>query len=597
MPVHSLYDQKTDLVKFTLKIAGSPVNPKVQVSAISIYKTLNKLSSAKIELLDGDISTAKFESIESNTYEPGKEVEISLGYHNTEDQVFKGVIVKHTVKISSSKSSKIVLECSDVNIKMTGQRKFKYFKLMKDSDIMNALITEQKDIEATKKQHEMVVQHNSTDWDFLISRAQANQMVVTTDTGKVIVKKPKIASPKITLTYGENINDMDLSIDARNQVKELETKSWDPSKQQVLSATGKEASELEKHGSLKGKTIAGNLKYTKTELHSTAKLDQKELQEWADSSVLISRLSRVKGTIKTQGVLINPLDTLEITSVGKYYDGKGFVSGVHHEYRGNNWTSVIELGLKPDLFVKQKQDIILPMADGLLPGVNGLFIAKVKKIDADPEGAYRVQVTIPMVDGTNGEGVYARVSNIMASKDFGSWFYPEVDDEVVCGALGGDMRFPVILGHLYSKKHKAPTSDFKHNEQNNDKGWLTRSKLLFHFNDDDKIIRIETPGGQKFKLDDKDKSITLQDQHNNKMVMDSKGFKLTGNKDFVLDVKGKVDIKAMGNISAKTTMGNFDAQGSAATVKGMMNATLDGATVNVKGSGMATIKAGMVMIN
>lgn len=596
MPTHSIYDQKTDLVKLTVKIAGSAVSDKVQVHGLSVYKSLYKLSTAKIEIDDGNISDAEFETIENNQYEPGKEVEILLGYHNNEEQVFKGIIVKHSIKISSGKASKIILECSDENIKMTGQRKFEYFKEMKDSDIMNTLIPGQKEVESTTKTHDIVIQHNTTDWDFLITRAQANKMVVCTEAGKVLVKEPKLEGAKVTVTYGENIIDMDLSVDARTQVKELKTHSWDPDKQEVLTANGKEPEKLAAD-KLNGKKIAGDLGYTKTELHSTAQLSNEELQQWADSSMMLSRLSRVRGTIKTQGIVINPLDTVELKSLGKYYDGDAFVSGVYHEQREGNWTTEIECGTSPDLFVKQKEDINLPLSDGLLPGVHGLFIGKVKKTSGDPDGRYRVLITLPMVDGTQGDGVWARVSNIMATENYGSWFYPEVEDEVICGALGGDMRFPVILGHLYSKKRKPPESEFYHSEENNEKGWFTREKLLFHFDDKGQIIRIETPGGQKFKLDDRDKSITLEDQHNNKMLMDSSGFTLTGNKDFSVDVKGKVEIKAMGNISAKTMMGNFDAQGSVATVKGNVSATLDGGTVNVKGMGMATIKAGVVMIN
>jgi Rhs element Vgr protein len=601
MPTHSLYDQKTDLVKLTVKIAGSAVSDKVQVHGLSVYKSLYKLSTAKIEIDDGNISDAEFETIENNQYEPGKEVEILLGYHNDEEQVFKGIIVKHSIKISSGKTSKIILECSDKNIKMTGQRKFEYFKDKKDSDIMNALITEQKDVETTKKKHDMVIQHNTTDWDFLISRAQANQMVVCTEAGKVLVKKPTIGSPKVTITYGENIIDMDLSIDARTQVKELKTHSWDPDKQEVVTASGKDATELEKHGSLKGKKIAGDLSYIETELHSTAQLDKEELQEWADSSIMLSRLSRVRGTIKTQGIVINPLDTVELKSLGKYYDGKAFVSGVYHEQREGNWTTEIECGASPDLFVKQKEDINLPVSDGLLPGVHGLFIGKVKKTSGDPEGRYRVLITLPMVDGTNGDGVWARVSNIMATDKHGSWFYPEVNDEVICGALGGDMRFPVILGHLYSKKLPPPESEFSHSEKNHEKGWFTREELLFHFDDKDKIIRIETPGGQKFKLDDKDKSITLEDQHKNKMVMDSKGFEFTGNKKFIVNVAQEVGLTSKsGDVKLEASIGNFKAKGSmgfkienAAGTK--VDATPLGLTMS--SSAMATLKGSMVMIN
>ncbi|GLR16710.1 type VI secretion system tip protein VgrG [Portibacter lacus] len=602
MAKHSLYDQKTDLVALDVKIDGQSVSDKVQIDAISVYKSLYKISTAKIEINDGNISDAKFETIENESYEHGKEVEIKMGYHNDKETVFKGIIVKHSIKISSSKSSKIILECADKAIKMTGQRNFEYHKSMKDSDIISKLISDygiSKEVDSTNKQHEMVVQHNTSNWDFVIARAQANKMVVATDDGKIKVKKPSTGGAVVDLIFGENIIDMDLSIDGRTQVQDLETMSWDPKKQETVTSTGADADDVDKLGNLKGKSIAGDLGYGKTELHSTGNMDTEELKQWADGSVLLSRLSRVRGIIKTQGIKVNPIDTVELKSLGKYYDGEAFVSGVFHEQKDGNWITEIELGISPDLFVKQKNDINLPVADGLFPGVHGLFIGKVKKIDGDPEGEFRVQVTLPMVDGANGEGVWARMSNLMASDKFGSWFCPEVDDEVVCGALGGDLRFPVILGHLYSSKRPYAESEFAHNSQNNEKGWYTREELLFHFNDKDKIIRIETPGGQKFKLDDKDKSITLEDQHSNKMVMDSSGFKFSGNKDFIVDVQGKMDLKAGRNILVKSTMGgNFDAEGMMVKVKGTGSATVEGSgSVTVTSTGMAALKGSIVMIN
>lgn len=591
MAVHSLYDQKTDLVAISVTVDGTPISDKVQIQGFSVYKSLYKISTAKVEILDGDISSQEFETIKSNNYDHGKPVEISSGYHDDKKVIFKGIIVKHSVKISSNKSSKIILECADEAIKMTGQRRFVYHAGMKDSDIINKIITVGKEVDSTNKVHEMVVQHNTSDWDFVVTRAQANKMVVATDEGVVKVKMPAAGGAVVDLVYGENIIDMDLSIDARTQVMELKTMAWSPKDQAIVETVGAEASEVDTLGSLKGKDIAGMIKYETTELHSTGNMDKDELQQWADGSVLLSRLSRVRGIIKSQGVKVNPMDTVAIKSVGKYYDGEAYVSGVYHEQKEGNWVTEIELGISPDLFVKQKDDINLPVADGLFPGVHGLFIGKVKQIDGDPEGEFRVKVTFPMVDGDKGDGVWARTSNLMASERFGSWFYPEVEDEVVCGALGGDLRFPVILGHLYSSKRPYADHQFAHSEENNEKGWFTREEMLFHFNEKDKIIRIETPGGQKFKLDDKDKSITLEDQHQNKLVMDSSGFKMTGNKDFVVDVKGKVDIKAMGNIKASTMSGNFDASAMNSTIKGTVNAELKAGVSSLKTSPAgATIK-------
>lgn len=602
MPKSSRLDQKIDKVEFKVKVAGSEVPEELQIGFISVTKHLNRISTARIEIQDGNSYSTKFKIIEEKSYEVGKDVEISIGYKTQVDLIFKGKVVKHGVKINSNKSPKIVIECSDECIKLTGQREFEIFEEMKDSAIIQKLANDKGvsvSCDSTIVKHQRVVQQNTTAWDFIVARAQMNYMVVTTDNGELKVVKPSSgARNELKTSYGDNIKHMDISIDGKDQLLEVETSSWDYKKQENVTGESKEPSEVDKLGNLKGKKMASDLGYKKSRMYSTGKMDSNELKDWAKSALLISRLSRVRGRIVTQGFAkIDPNDFLTIEEVGKYFDGEAYVSGVNHTQKNGDWTTEIVLGIKPDFFVSSKKDVNLPIADGLFPGYTGLLIGKVLKTDGDPDGENRVLVQIPMLGSElKSKGVWARVSNIMASQDFGSFFYPEEDDEVVIGTLGGDLRFPVVLGHLYSSARK-PAGDFKHSNKNHEKGWLTREKMLFHFDDKDKIIRIETPGGQKFKLDDKDKSITLEDQHKNKMVMDSSGFKLTGNKDFVVDVKGKVEIKAMGNISAKTMMGNFDAESKASTVKGTMSATLDGATANVKGSMMASVKAGMVMIN
>ncbi len=599
MAKHSLYDQKTTITNLSVQIDGSAINAKVTVAGLTVYKSLNKISTARIELFDGNISDAEFETIENDKYEPGAEIKIGMGYENQDDIIFEGILVKHSVKISERKAAKIYLECADKAIELTGQRKFEYFTDKKDSDIITTLCRSiEKEVEATDKTHERVIQHNTSDWDFIVTRAQANGMLVSNDKGKITVKKPKTGSAKIDLIYGENIIETDLTVDARTQIKEIKAFGWDPKVQDIAEGSGEEPTELEKVGSLQGKSIAGKLKYKETKIKSSGTLDSEELKAWASGTLLMSRLSRIRGTIKTQGIVVDPTDTVEIQSIGKYYDGEAFVTGVYHELKEGNWVTDVEVGLKPEFFVHQKEDVTLPVADGLFPGVHGLFIGVVKQIDSDPEGHFRVRVVFPMVDGKEGEGVWARVTNIMASDKFGSWFMPEVDDEVICGAIGGDLRFPVILGHLYSSKRPYYDKEFSYDSNNDKKGWFTRGELLFHFDDKDKIIRVETPGGQKFKLDDKEKSITLEDQHKNKMVMDSSGFKFSGMKDFVVDVKGKVDGKAMGNIAWKTMSGNFDAQGMNSTLKGTMGANVEAGPSSLKASMMsASLKGPMVMIN
>ena len=100
-----------------------------------------------------------------------------------------------------------------------------------------------KDVAPTELKHAQLVQYDSTDWDFIVTRAEANGMLVLTDDGKLIVKKPSIdASPVATFTYGKDIWELEAEMDARRQLKEVNSQSWDFVNQKMTDPKTGEAS-------------------------------------------------------------------------------------------------------------------------------------------------------------------------------------------------------------------------------------------------------------------------------------------------------------------------------------------------------------------
>ena len=75
-------------------------------------------------------------------------------------------------------------------------------------------------------------------------------------------------------------------------------------------------------------------------------------------------------------------------------------------------------------------------------------------MEGDPDKEDRVQIQLPTVDAN--EGIWARVSSMDAGKGRGSFFRPEIHDEVVVGFLNGDPRHAIILGMLNSSANPAP---------------------------------------------------------------------------------------------------------------------------------------------
>ena len=87
----------------------------------------------------------------------------------------------------------------------------------------------------------------------------------------------------------------------------------------------------------------------------------------------------------------------------------------------------------------------------------GAYPAVVRDIK-DPDGQGRVKVALPWSpDGGGGSyEAWARLATLMGGKDRGSWFIPDVNDEVLVVFIGGDPRHPSVVGGLWNGKDTPP---------------------------------------------------------------------------------------------------------------------------------------------
>ena len=127
--------------------------------------------------------------------------------------------------------------------------------------------------------------------------------------------------------------------------------------------------------------------------------------------------------------------------------------------------------------------------------MNGLQIGTVAS-NEDPEGEHRVRVRMPLVN-EQADGVWARVASLDAGNQRGFFFRPEIGDEVVVGFLKDDPRRAVILGMLTSSAKPAP---LKGSDDNHEKVYQSRTGMRLYFNDDKKVVLLETPAGNRVTL-------------------------------------------------------------------------------------------------
>lgn len=611
-----------DIVSIKILVGGASIEDKVEVSDINIQSSLNRITSAKITIIDGDPAEETFEISSGNLVTPGKEIEIQAGYENKTKSIFKGIIISQTIQSNHEQGSSLVIDCKDKALKMTVGRKSGAFVDKTDSDIMQSLVSRNglsASITSTTAQLKQLVQYSSSDWDLLITRAEINGMVTVTSDNKVTVAPPALESSVLTLTYGVDILEIDTTLSAGNQLNKVTANAWDYTTQEMTTSNATTPSTTNQ-GNLTGSTLGEILAPDKVNLVTTSALETANLTSWASGKLLKSRFSKIKGRVKVFGNSnIKPNQVITFKGLGERFNGDAYVSGIEHEIKSGTWSTYITTGMSYQWFAEEVETSA-PLAAGLLPGVQGLQNATVKAITEDPDNQFRVQVTVHSMTADSQPGeLWARWIQPYASKEAGFFFMPEIGDEVILAFLNDDPRFPVILGSVYSSNNSPATQPAKENPI---KSIVSKEKLTVEMDDKNKILTIKTPGNNQIILSDddkaitikttednqiilsdQDKGITMKDQNNNQIIMNSNGIEIKSASDITINATASLTEKAA-KLSASysseasiSATGSFSISGLELEVKGDTSFSASAPQTKVSADAMLTLEGGLIKIN
>lgn len=192
----------------------------------------------------------------------------------------------------------------------------------------------------------------------------------------------------------------------------------------------------------------------------------------------------------------------------------------------------------------------------------GVGIAIVRQ-NRDEDGQGRVKVSYPWHSEPR-ESHWARLAVPMAGQGRGTYFLPEIGDEVLVAFERGDLRFPYVIGALWNGVDKPPE---RNADGKNDRRVIrSRKGHMLVFDDGRKAaVRLELHDGKRVVLDDD--GIRLEDGKGNRLTIDSRG--------------GAVKLEASGALTLKGASVRIEATG----------------TIDVKASGMLGLNGAMVNIN
>lgn len=531
----------------TILSDGEEMDPAFSLLSVDVSKEVNRIPDAQLALLDGNAATREFPISDSAFFEPGKEIEIKLRYEGEPDvTLFKGKVVRQGIQ-AGDEGTVLTVEIKDAAITLTHPRHSAVFRDITDGDVIGRLIEDagltKAEVAATEPQHAELVQYYSSDWDFMLARADILGLLVAVDDGAVTVKEVDLSGEAShSFEFGiSEIFDFEFELDAAHQHPAVESVAWDIENQQLTEASTAEDFALSQ-GNLDGVSLAESLGFDTCVLSHPVPLAPGELQSWANARMTRSQMALIRGRLSVRGDgAIKPLDIIELAGVGERYNGNTLVTGVRHRVDDQGWRTDLQFGLGPEGFSRQPKIQEVP-AGGLLPAASGLQIGVVDAFEEDPDQQLRARVALPAI-GAEDAFVWARLASPDAGEARGFFFRPETGDEVVVGFFNNDPRQAVVLGAMYSSTNTAPEDFAELSEDNLNKGIVTKNGTKICFVDNDKAsVFIETAQSNKVLLDDEAESIQIADQHGNTISMDSNGIEIKSSGDFKVDAGGNVEI-------------------------------------------------------
>ncbi|HEY4011964.1 MAG TPA: phage baseplate assembly protein V [Polyangiaceae bacterium] len=185
----------------------------------------------------------------------------------------------------------------------------------------------------------------------------------------------------------------------------------------------------------------------------------------------------------------------------------------------------------------------------------GVFPAQVTSLK-DPDGQGRVRVQLPWSADPSGAQyeTWARLATMMAGNNRGSFFIPDVNDEVLVAFEAGDPRRPYVLGALWNGSDSPPAS-MDSGGQNNTKVLRSRNGVKITLDDTSgsETFVVETPGGQKITLQDGAGTITVEDSNGNEIQTGPSGVTITTSGNFTVQASQIELTASSATVSAAST--------------------------------------------
>ncbi|WP_066382796.1 MULTISPECIES: phage baseplate assembly protein V [unclassified Anabaena] len=536
---------------FLVKITGITLGADITNAVISltVESHIDMADMFSIQFNNADLRFT-----DSALFEVGKRVEIYMGYVGNLQPMILGEIVAVSPSFPESGAPTITITGYDLSHRMRHNSPSRFtFTKTPDFLIASQIAAENLLIPVVDPTPPIweSVQQTGSDWALLKELADRNFFWVYVFWDKLYFRFPRPQTEQVVLEWGKNLSSFNPRLSTSGQYGIQIIRGYDYQLAQnivaILPLIALDPTDLDNIIERLGSTFIEQLLQLGRHV-----IRNQPVTNYLNAAALAKSilLQLLQGLYEASGNCIGipelrARDTVEIRGVGKRFSGQYTLSKVRHIIDGSGYRTQFEVSQQftSSILKSLRKKIAESPSPNKQEKMTGVFVGKVVN-NLDPMQLGRIQVSFPHLSDLN-ISPWARIATMMAGANEGSYFLPDMGDEVLVSFEKGDINSPVIVGGLWNGLARPPEFNTGLNAR---KMIQTKTglKLMFDETPGQESLSLETLAGLTVNLSDT-QGITIKDLLDNSIHVSPQGITINSPTRINLTVAGNsIEINASG---------------------------------------------------
>ncbi len=349
---------------FQVKIAGRPQGQDVirDILSVSYKDNITELDSFEININNWDANTRNFKYSDQQLFDPGKELELWMGYYGKDSLrlMVKGQITALRPSFPAGGGSTLAISGLNVLHKLRTKQESHAYEKKTDSEVAKEIagrlnIQLKTNPAPDEKRYDYLLQDNQYDIIFLMERARrVGYALFVEEQGQngqsqppvlVFGRSLDVRRPTYELRYGRSLIDFKPDLTTANQVGEVTVRGWDRVHKEKIEVTVKRSEiGVKGVGEAGGQAAIEQSFNQRREIIATKPVESKE-----EARTLAARTleENAKDMVKASGSTVGLPDLragsiVIIDGAGKRFSGRYFVTATTHAIGDSGYTTQFE---------------------------------------------------------------------------------------------------------------------------------------------------------------------------------------------------------------------------------------------------------------